>query len=704
MACHGAADDYASDDRDSVDDGKQAAGLVKRAWSENEDALLLAAVEKYGACRWSIIATHLSSGRVGKQCRERWNNHLCPDVKKSEWGDDEDRAILHGVAELGTRWCEIVKAPALAGRTDNAIKNRFYALQRRMKAAHSAAVRTAAAAQRNSGEGSPLGKRQWSAADGGGAKSETDTYQETRDKVVSIATALAFSIEQCDRDRLIAMLTSTLHPRAAKPGAKATATGGGGAAPNNEPKATDGSELDAEGAALAASQRCHSPLSAAEMTGDAASDMAAFMNVAHSISSPTASTPRTLSPVGSEPNRDDNPLGAGAGGDGDAEKASPDAAEAERGPRGAADDVGWAEGVVDESMSETTPLERQGPTASPSLDRAGSVGSVGSVGSAGSVTVPSLRSDDDDDDAAPADGQQRRTLGEGGAVAAATDDMDTGETPQSGTKEPGAAKSPPPQLAQPRSPAPAERPADNAALGSCLGGRHKYRALLAPLAIPEVVEQATMEATLLASDSAKRQRTPSGHTPGGRAAAAWSASPQRGGALATPPSAATGTEEPGAAERASFGSSPLVAKVAALVSPLKGGGAAAAVAAAAAAGLEALPEHLQLSFFTDLFAEPANVANVEVALATLAAVEASAAAAAAAAAAAPAAPAAAAAAAATVALASPFAVPRGLSPAERMQPRRPSPLVPSPVAPSPQKPPPRRGTRHTRMAAPIAAA
>ena len=56
--------------------------------------MLIAAVRKYGACRWSMIATQLSTGRVGKQCRERWNNHLCPEVKKSEWSEEEDRAII----------------------------------------------------------------------------------------------------------------------------------------------------------------------------------------------------------------------------------------------------------------------------------------------------------------------------------------------------------------------------------------------------------------------------------------------------------------------------------------------------------------------------------------------------------------------------------------------------------------------------------
>jgi hypothetical protein len=102
---------------------KEKGAVQKCIWTVEEDQVLLELVSIHGPKKWSVIAQSLP-GRIGKQCRERWHNHLNPAVRKDSWTPEEDAIISELVRQMGTKWASIAKH--LQGRTDNSIKNRYY--------------------------------------------------------------------------------------------------------------------------------------------------------------------------------------------------------------------------------------------------------------------------------------------------------------------------------------------------------------------------------------------------------------------------------------------------------------------------------------------------------------------------------------------------------------------------------------------------
>lgn len=106
--------------------------VKKGAWTAEEDAKLMEQMKlmKDREFKWKDVARCID-GRTGKQCRERWNCNLNPEISREPWTPEEDRTLLRLHRKVGNKWSQI--AVDLSGRSENAVKTRFKSIERAAK-------------------------------------------------------------------------------------------------------------------------------------------------------------------------------------------------------------------------------------------------------------------------------------------------------------------------------------------------------------------------------------------------------------------------------------------------------------------------------------------------------------------------------------------------------------------------------------------
>ncbi|KAK8871049.1 hypothetical protein M9Y10_008962 [Tritrichomonas musculus] len=96
---------------------------IRQKFTNEEDLLIIKLVGDNQYPNWNEIAKNIPS-KSGRQCRERFQNYLSPNLSKEPWTKEEDELIISLYKEFGSSWSLI--ADYFGGkRTNNNIKNRW---------------------------------------------------------------------------------------------------------------------------------------------------------------------------------------------------------------------------------------------------------------------------------------------------------------------------------------------------------------------------------------------------------------------------------------------------------------------------------------------------------------------------------------------------------------------------------------------------
>lgn len=98
----------------------------RKKFTAEEDARLLSLIDVHGSNDWKLIS-RLMKDRSPRQCKERYINHLSPELNTGPWTPEEDKLLYECYKHYGSRWSLISKE--FKNRSGSNIKNRWTKLQ-----------------------------------------------------------------------------------------------------------------------------------------------------------------------------------------------------------------------------------------------------------------------------------------------------------------------------------------------------------------------------------------------------------------------------------------------------------------------------------------------------------------------------------------------------------------------------------------------
>lgn len=102
---------------------------IRSKFTKKEDQKLLKLVHEAGRNpNWREISNIMQT-RTPRQCRERYQNYLCPRINHKDFTQEEDELILKQFELHGNKWNAIARM--FKGRTGNMIRNRWQTLVRK---------------------------------------------------------------------------------------------------------------------------------------------------------------------------------------------------------------------------------------------------------------------------------------------------------------------------------------------------------------------------------------------------------------------------------------------------------------------------------------------------------------------------------------------------------------------------------------------